>query len=436
MEHLAFPGELVAEIQALWAEIEANGEPAPALPPPAVLRHLVETAFWASLLTEEGRALRFALCCSPRDVVVRRGGQEDAIESWSLPGDRPFDVAELRRLAVAAPNGAVWVEFGAEDEAPRVRGLLNLGLSWQIARMGLSDAAEPLPDAFFLYVDGPGVVTVLLHQVPVLGLYNGTVRRPRSVIRPFGGSPFFEDAVRAMVKRLSLPEVYDEEAAFRLLRRTYFHVLRTIVGGIRERGHGGALVMAAPSSHALDPVWSMIRPRYPVDDAGGLLAGHILASVEARLAYEALGGAAPGGGPHRAWRIEDEALALRAASMKVVEAAAFVAGLAGTDGAIVMRTDMSLVGFGAEIAVDPKVPAPVMEIGEHGLEGVREVRPDRFGMRHRSALWLCAKASDVSAFVVSQDGGVSFVFGHGGQVYLVPDLETLQFAAESAFGGS
>lgn len=433
MAPLAFPVELVAAIEALWAELEARGEPAPPLPPPAALRALIEVAFWASLVTEEGRSLHFALCCTPRDGVVRRGGGTE-IEAWGLRGDRPFDIAELRRLALAAPNGAIWVQFGADDEPPSIRGLLNLGLSWQIARLGLSDVAEPLPDAFILYVDGPGTVTVLLHQVPVLGLYNGAVRRPRSVIRPFGGAPFFEDAVQAMATRLALPEVYDAEVAQRVLRRTYFHVLRTIVNGIRDRGHGGALLLAAPGSHAIDPVWAMIRPRYPLEDEGGLLATYVLASVEARLALEATGGTA--GVPHRAWRAEDEALALRAASMRLVEAAAFVAGLAGTDGAIVMRTDMTLVGFGAEIAVEPKVPPPVMELPVDGAVGAREVRADRFGMRHRSALWLVAKASDTSAFVVSQDGGVSFVFGQGGQAYLVPDLETLQFAAESAFAGA
>ena len=423
MEGLAFPAELVAEIQALWAELEAGGEKVPDLPPPDALRALVETAFWASLLTEEGRTLRFALCCTPGDAVVRRGGREDPVESWPLKGDRPFDVAELRRLAVAAPDAAIWVQFCGPEDAPRIRGLLNLGLSWQIARMGLSDAAEPLPDAFFLHIDGPGVVTVVLHQVPVLGLYNGAVRRPRSVIRPFGGKPFYEDAVRDLMGRLRLPEVYAADAAFPVMRRTYFRVVRTIVNGIRDRGHGGALVLAPPRSRALDPMAAMIRARYPVEDEGGLLAGHMLASVEARLAFEATSG-------------QDEALALRAASMRVVEAATFVAGLAGTDGAIIMRTDMALVGFGAEIAVDPKVPAPVIELGEEGPEGPREVRAERFGMRHRSALWLCAKAPDVSAFVVSQDGGVSFVFGQEGQVYLVPDLETLQFAAEAVFGGT
>lgn len=432
MERLAFPAELVAEIQALWAELEARGEPAPPLPPPDALRTLIEVAFWASLVTEEGRTLRFALCCTPRNAVVRRGGTGAEIEAWGLREDRTFDVAELRRLAVAAPNGAIWVQFGAGEDPPKIHGLLNLGLSWQIARLGLSDVAEPLPDAFILYVDGPGTVTVLLHQVPVLGLYNGAVRRPRSVIRPFGGAPFFEEAIQAMASRLALPEVYAPEVALRVLRRTYFHVIRTIVNGIRDRGHGGALLLAAPGSHALDPVWSMIRPRYPLEDEGGMLAAYVMASVEARLALEATGGGT--GVAHRAWRSEDEALALRAASMRLVEAAAFVAGLAGTDGAIVMRTDMTLVGFGAEIAVEPKVPPPVMELPMHGADA-REVRADRFGMRHRSALWLVAKAGDTSAFVVSQDGGVSFVFGQGGQAYLVPDLETLQFAAESAFGG-
>jgi len=155
----------------------------------------------------------------------------------------------------------------------------------------------------------------------------------------------------------------------------------------------------------------------------------VLRSVESQLAYEEC--EATAGDPAR--HMDDGALALRAASMRLVEGASFVAGLAGTDGAIVMQTDMTLVGFGAEIAVEPRVPAPVLEVPPHGQEGAREVSAVRYGMRHRSALWLCAMAPDTSAFVVSQDGGVSFIFGQGGQVFLMPDLETLHFAAESTF---
>ena len=41
---------------------------------------------------------------------------------------------------------------------------------------------------------------------------------------------------------------------------------------------------------------------------------------------------------------------------------------------------------------------------------------ESFGMRHRSALRCVAAAEDVAAFVVSQDGTVSFFWKQGGRV--------------------
>ncbi|MFP5502726.1 MAG: putative sensor domain DACNV-containing protein [Candidatus Sericytochromatia bacterium] len=427
MSEFAFPADLADEISALWAELGAQGTSTPPLPPSPVLRRLVEVAFLASLVTEEGRALAFTLCCTPEGAVVRRPAGGGEVEAIGLQSDRLYDVTELRRLAVATnpTGGALWIQFAEADEPLRIHGLLNLGLSWEMAHMGLSNRLEPMPDALILHVDGPGAITVLVNQAAVLTLSNGRIQRPRTIINPSRGrSRFFQDGVGALYERLAAEGGATAPEARALLEHTYIRVLRTIVTGIRELGHGGAVVIAGAESPALDPARALVRPRYPTDRPLPLLAEHVLRTVTLRLALLA--------GPSEAC-LERQAIALelRAAGFHLIEAANMITSLSGTDGAIVLQSDLGLLGFGAEIAVEPRLPSPVLEYME-GAEA-RPVDPERFGMRHRSALWLVATAPDTSVFVVSQDGNVSFAFSYEGQAYLIPRLEPLRFAAESAW---
>jgi hypothetical protein len=86
------------------------------------------------------------------------------------------------------------------------------------------------------------------------------------------------------------------------------------------------------------------------------------------------------------------------------------ASLTAVDGAVVLRRDWKIVGFGAGIT-------------ETGLVGDDETvecgrRPDsidepharplsRSGMRHRSAYRFCQRVPGTMAFVISQDGTLS-----------------------------
>ena len=53
-----------------------------------------------------------------------------------------------------------------------------------------------------------------------------------------------------------------------------------------------------------------------------------------------------------------------------------------------------------------------------------EVNSESFGMRHRSALRCVARANHTAAFVVSQDGTVSFFWKRDGKVLLKRNVNT------------
>lgn len=424
MPEFAFPQDLVAAILELWAVPEPGENAPPPLPPTNDLLRLVEVAYLASQLTEEGRPITFTLCCTPPTDVVRREAEGGAVEAWEFTTSRAYAVQELRRLAGAttANSGAIWVQFEEDPEVPlRIRGLLNLGVSWAIARLGLTDQPEPLPHAFLLRVEGPGTLTVFRHQAAVLTLSEGQIHQSRTMAnRPEAAPTVLLEGARQIAERLPV-----SERTAVLTRRAYLQVVLTIVNGIRARAHGGALIVAANDSRVLDPARAWVRPTYPVVAQASYLADHVLTSVQARLMVDA---------SSRARMSEVLDLELRTASLRLMEAANFVANLSGTDGATVLRADLTLVGFGVEIAVKPRTSSPVFEIVGDSLEVTRPLDSQQFGMRHRSALWLCAAAPDVVAFVVSQDGTVSLVFSRDGGVYVLPNLETHQVGMDPLMG--
>ena len=91
------------------------------------------------------------------------------------------------------------------------------------------------------------------------------------------------------------------------------------------------------------------------------------------------------------------------------EALDFVAQLTAVDGAVLLDDDLSVYGFGATIATDTKVPPVTSEHpGELGSKKPYDL--ERRGNRHRSAVAFCAQQKGpVVAFVASQDGDFSIM---------------------------
>ena len=106
-------------------------------------------------------------------------------------------------------------------------------------------------------------------------------------------------------------------------------------------------------------------------------------------------------------RTNDEGLARL--DEAIFETAHLIAGLAATDGAVVMTKRFELLGFGAEITADH---ADVTEVARAlDAEGTERemVTTARVGTRHRSVFRFCANVRDALGVVISQDGGVRFV---------------------------
>jgi len=95
-----------------------------------------------------------------------------------------------------------------------------------------------------------------------------------------------------------------------------------------------------------------------------------------------------------------------------------VSGLTEVDGALFLDSELKTIGFGAEIKYAPRRdPPPVLDVLTE-----EQFDMELFGMRNRSACWLCAEIPGTMAFVVSQDGQVRLYHGKGDSISLHSDL--------------
>ena len=197
-----------------------------------------------------------------------------------------------------------------------------------------------------------------------------------------------------------------------------------VVNGVKEHGHGGTMLLVSPDAAPTLPIHTKFDIHERVNILGSrfvdfLNARHQLA--EARWRQKA------------AAHIEAHATALSMlenaafdAEEQLGDAADFVARLTAVDGALVLTSDLRVLGFGAEIVLDTAVPVTAYEVvGNPDLAGTwPEVDSQSFGMRHRSALRCVSVSNSVAAFVVSQDNSVSFIWKKGRTVLLKKNVNT------------
>ena len=177
-----FPQDLSKVVADKWDNLVGGDWKAPGCPPETQLRQLLEVAYLASMSPEEARYPQFNIVALP---VMLRSETIPFAEIWPFAERRPLTTAELRRLAPAADvrKSAVWVEW--ERDALYVAGLIDLGTSWNRARMGLGYQSHTAP-CLLIQVDGPGKDARLPRPIPS----RGTRQRPNCDIRKPRPAPF------------------------------------------------------------------------------------------------------------------------------------------------------------------------------------------------------------------------------------------------------
>jgi hypothetical protein len=429
MTEYAFPSDLAAQVVGRWHTfVSRHDSPAPPLPPAPALQHVLETAFFASFLREEGRDLRFVLCCST-SLDVRRDGSPELVPTMPLAAPRPLSIESIRALAPAInpDNAALLVRVGADETGvrPEIAGVLHVGADLARARRGRSFYHRPAPYALVIDVRDAGELHIYRGNIKLAsmraGLLHDQIAFSSLELLPVSDILVAGEQVLRPRVRPPAQEPASETSDFEWT--ALLNTILCIVNGVREMRHGGTILLVSPGAEASLPV----RPKFRLDERADLLSDQFVrflntrhALVDARWRRDE-GPAGPPEGPIVPWET-----ATFAAEDDLADAADVVAGLSGVDGAVVLRSDLRVLSFGTEIVLDTAVPVVAYE-ASGGVRRTAEwpvVDSEEFGMRHRSAIRCVAVAERTAAFVVSQDGTVTFCWKQGGRVLLKRDVNT------------
>ena len=427
------PNELAHEIRARWDSLSVQFGAPPELPDADNLRRILTAAFVASLEREEGRPLRFVLCCAPASTVVK-DGLGGPVPTVPLEIPRPLTVGAIRSLApaVSPTNAALLVRFprsgrdGVGDSGCEIAGVMHMGDDLARARGGRSFYHRPAPHTLTIEVVDAGELHIYQGGVRLVSLKAGFLQNliTYSTLEFLPISPILVEGEAMLRSRIHRPrnEAVRETSDFEWT--ALLNTILCIVNGVRERSHGGTVLLVAPGAADSLPV----RTKFGLSDHESVLGNRFVEFVNTRhLLVDARRDRSGSGGLITA----EQALvhlqnAAFAAEDDLVESADVVAGLAAVDGALVLTADLRTLGFGAEIVLN--AAAPVMAFEAIGRTAASASFPvvdsESFGMRHRSALRCVGVTERVAAFVVSQDGQVSLFWKHDGRVFLKRNVNT------------
>ena len=426
----AFPDQLTDQVIERWHTLAARHDVPPPLPRLSQLRYILSTAFFASLVREEKRDLRFLLCCAP-DLDVLRDGLGETVPVVELAAPRPLTVETLRALApaVSPQNAALLVRCPLDRDDPaacEIAGILHLGSHLALARSGRSFYCRPAPYALLVEACGAGEVHVYQGGLKVAAMQTGRLhdQMAYSALEFLPISDLLARGLAALQPRVLAAEHEPPRERSDFEWTALLNTVLCIVNGIREHGHGGTLLLAAPGAERALPA----RARFGVVEHGSVLGDRFVDFLNARhLFTEAEWQVKRRGAlPDAAVEIAHLRSAVFQAEEDLADAADVAAGLSAIDGALVLTSDLRVIGFGAEIVLDAAQPVSAADLsGSGGRPGAAPaVDSESFGMRHRSALRCIGAADAAAAFVVSQDGAVSFFWRQDGRVCLKRHVNT------------
>lgn len=417
-----YPSDLAKVVTERWTTLVAmDASLRPFLPSEPALTKILEAAFFASLQTEEGRQLRFTLCCTSQSRVTRYNTREP-LKMVHFESPRLLTVQEIRRIASAtnASKSALAVSIvGGKDDAV-IDGILHIGGDLARARSARSYYYRPSPSALLVEVRGPGELHVYQGPYKMAALISGDMP-DFSIVSQLDflhAGDIVKEGEASLWPKITPPQEEPAKEWHGFQWTALFNVILSIVNGIREEGHGGTLLLVSPSATDNLP----IRIKYLVNYDVNFLDESFLNFINAR---HRLGDAIFKKGYLKDETITDEKLMsyqyeTRTMEEQLADSCDFISKLSGVDGALVLTSSFRLLGFGAEILMDQAIPTNLYEVhGETYQETEHpKLNSESFGMRHRSATRFIGAVDNSVAFIVSQDGDVSFCWKKDQKVYL------------------
>jgi hypothetical protein len=350
-----------------FLEAFLGGYPSEGPGPPTLdeLLDLVDATFWASLRTEEGRAIRPALSLVP---------PESAPEASCFSETLPLSVEDLAKLSPALRHPDLHVAIWR-----RAAGLFVWGL-----------VLAPVEGALRIRATSPGVLRLSAGSNLV-----ATLSGERVQLVAAGQTFQFDGLLTRAFGPTSDP----------WLRSHQNEYLRHIARRVREHGRGGTLIVV-PGSEGSWAKSLRIRHRFASPPEDIVNAWHDETEANRRRTAATMIPTAD----VSTGSLDEKASAIVAATLARERARVLsdrIGDVTAVDGAAVVTRELALLGFGAKIATSA-VPPKILEI--RPLVGAA-FEPSSLemlgGMRHQSAARFVTAEPECVVLVVSQDGVVS-----------------------------
>ncbi|KKN57271.1 hypothetical protein LCGC14_0563990 [marine sediment metagenome] len=415
MKEYKFPQNLTEYIQKKWENFIGGDYKPPPLPNEQILKYILEVAYLVGMEKEENRSLKFCLCCTPTiDSISKQHYPKELIETWKIKPSREFNVQEIRRICIGTNiiNSAIWIRFSEKDKNEvEIYGLINLGPQWEQTKRAFSYRIESNPNALIIRVENQNQIRIYQGNYLLVSLESGILQEPI----PFFMNIMFDQLVNEGLSYFS-EEIFNpvldpikEFKEFEFI--AYKNVLVAILNRIQMNRHGGTLILSGKENDFLLSKEKIIRTKYDLSDNSAYLRTNFINFINSRHQFADLN-----------YKFEKGELTINDVKLKEFEysitleklrnTCLFTGDLANADGALIIKNDFTIMGFGTEIIMDKLKQIKVYQINDlHDYLGKekKEFDSEQRGMRHRSAMRLCAAFSDITAFVVSQDGTISII---------------------------
>ncbi len=407
-----YPLDIITNLKKLWpSSFGSTPDDYWDLPSDQVLHLLIETAFHSSFLTEETRSISFKLIYitkNDKKVISNApiGIRRRFLKIITFNSNREFNANEILRLSPASDfiQSLICVDNFGSNKKPKLKiwGLMDGGTSWWNILHGRFMLGLPLIKKLIISSTGPGHITISRGENVLLSLNNGElIDNNYNIFNEVKIKSFFEESInkytREIILRLNKDKIMDVNK--NIDGSTYLDFVKSIIFHIREKHHGGVLIIVNDKIQTLgDKISFKYKCNYDVPweilvNRDEVLYKYLSLNEYLRKNYD-VSKFAVYSSLETKLKQYDEA---------IIDSINFISSLSNIDGSIVFTDKLQLLGFGGEIHSSES------NFNILNADTGNPVKLDNYGTRHRSAFRLCYSINNSIGFIISQDGNIKVV---------------------------
>lgn len=387
-------------------------------PVPDQLAKILESAYLASMGSEEGRPLKFGL--------ILRASTEADEPGYGIARfreRRPLSSSEICRLAPATDFSSTFIAVESTDGAPLIWGTVDVGSEWSLFHNAERTSGMGLPPHLVITVSAPGTISLKFSDSLLYSIERGQAAQQSCNVLKFGPVHEFFRPIMYQLLKEAFPDndgLISNNHLFISYAGEYLRFLARTLKYAEGLGHGGTIIILRENDDTR--VNDHLSIKYPISSSyqWGELSRYLSLIYDEIESHKLIDGK-----PQVEqvlldhWKTasrEREKL-----NQQLIDRSRFLARLTQVDGALVMTERLRVLGFGAVIKDLTETRSTFHFCQNELCETFDERKRESYGTRHRSAIELCERM-ECMAFVLSQDGGVKALKREGNQVLLWPSV--------------